>query len=130
MMIHGAISSGLMDPVRFDGVRSTSPSYREDASAASTENHVFSAVDVALDLTPGPRDLLGVIQGLDETGLSQFGTLLAHLLQQGIVGIETLDDHGRPYRSFITTRIAAPHLRDARYYREQPTTLPRLNTRI
>lgn len=86
------------------------------AAAADTVSQAIEAVDVVLDLSRGARDLLGVVYGLPKDGLHEFLKLSADLLQQGVVGTETLDVRGEPYKSFLPLRIADPRLRDAPLY--------------
>lgn len=101
------------------GGASEVPAPRSGGSAtqAFPRNAVFDAVERVFDLSRTGRDLFGALHTLNGAELDEFLSLTAHLLSQGIVGIETLDLRGRPYQSFITTRIAAPHLRGLRPYR-------------
>ena len=88
------------------------------ASAAQPKGFgAFRAVDEAFDLSSGKRDIFDAISTLTPGEREEFLDTLAGLLHQGVVGIETLDVGGRPYQSFIETRIAAPELKGARPYR-------------
>lgn len=90
------------------------------ATAADSAIQAIDAVDVVLDLSSGARDLLGVVYGLPKESLEEFLKLSAALLEQGIVGTETLEVQGEPYKSFVSARMANSHLRDAPIYREGP----------
>lgn len=78
----------------------------------------FRAAERIFDLSAGRGRLFDTVDGLDPEELDSFLQMVVRLLQEGIVGIETLDLNGQPYQSFITTRIAAPHLNGARPFRD------------
>lgn len=46
-----------------------------------------------------------------------FLKMLANLLQQGVVGTETLEVNGQPRDTFVSARMADPELAHARPYR-------------
>lgn len=79
----------------------------------------IEAVDVVLDLSRGSRNVLGSVFRLDKDQLQEFLRITAELLQQGIVGTETLEVRGEPYVSYLPDRIADPRLRDAPRYRDR-----------
>jgi hypothetical protein len=74
----------------------------------------LSAVQDTLDLSAPARDLLGSLQGLEESERSEYLEILARLLAEGIVGTEALVVDERSYSSFASTRAADPDLKDAR----------------
>lgn len=87
------------------------------------EVSVFDAIDYTLDLSnPRGRNLLGAVGELSPADRQTFLTSLADLLQQGVIGTETLDVHGEPYTCFLPTRLSDPRLAHARPWRG-----PRLN---
>ena len=85
-------------------------------SAPGPSPAAMRAVDRALNLSGSSRGPLVDRFSLRGADLEDFLSLLSDLLANGIVGTETLEVNGEPYTSFITTRIGAPHLRDARLY--------------
>ena len=88
--------------------------------AAVTRLPALGAVQAAdhyLDLSRQSRDVLGRLDGLNDAELDSFLHMIATLVKQGIIGVETLEVRGEPYQSFITTRIGAPELRGARPWR-------------
>lgn len=89
----------------------------QKAHPADTGLPVMNSIDRLFDLSRPNRDILGTLHSLQGDELDEFLKLTAYLLQQGIVGIETLEVRGRPYQSFISNRIAAPQLHGARPYR-------------
>jgi len=98
-------------------------------TAAKSPNAVaaLDTVNGLLDLTTTPRPVSSVLDSSDsETGKSSL-TLLAKLLQQGVVGTETYDINGRPYTRFIETTIGDDRLNDLKQYRSR--TLTRLDQR-
>lgn len=78
----------------------------------------FRAAERLFDLSSDRRHLFDTVDGLEPDELESFLDMVVRLLQEGIVGIETLEVNGQPYQSFITTRIAAPHLNGARPFRD------------
>ncbi len=76
---------------------------------------VFDAVDLALDLShKSPRDLMGAMNKLTPGECQEFLSMLAELLQQGIIGTETLEVNGEPYTCYLPTRMGDTRLMHAR----------------
>jgi len=79
---------------------------------------VFDAIDLALDLSHnGPRDLAGAVKKLSSGECEEFLTMLAELLQQGVIGTETLEVNGEPYTCYLPTRLGDPRLMHAKPWR-------------
>lgn len=78
---------------------------------------VSDAIEDTLDLSAGARDLLSLLGELSPEARQQYLESLAHLLEAGIVGVETVRVDARPYRSFAGSRTADPALAHARPYR-------------
>lgn len=86
--------------------------------SSTPDTHTVSqAIEDTLDLSDSGRDVLQTLQALDPAERSSYLKHLAHLLQAGVVGTETLEVDGRAYHRFVTTRLADPRLADARSYR-------------
>lgn len=79
---------------------------------------VFDAIDLALDLNHnGPRDLAGAMKKLSAAECEEFLTMLAELLQQGVIGTETLDVNGEPYTCHLPARLGDSRLMHAKPWR-------------
>ena len=91
---------------------------------------VFDAIYLALDLTSGGRDLIGTYNSMSAEDRGAFLSQLAGLLEQGVVGQETVELNGEPYTTFITTRLGDPELMHARAYRGGGDIPPRLDIRV
>jgi len=83
---------------------------------------VFDAVDLALDLSHhSPRDLTGAINKLTPAEGQDFLVMLAELLQQGVIGSETLEVNGEPYTCYLPTRLGDARLMHARAWQGNST---------
>ncbi len=71
---------------------------------------------MVLDLSSDARDIMGTIAALEGEERNQFLDIIAGVLQQGVVGTETLEVNGQPYESFVTTRLGDPRLMHAKPY--------------
>ncbi len=98
------------------------PDFVHDAGA-------ISAVDTILDLSGSRNGLIGALGDLSPEEAESLGTLLASLIQQGVVGVETLDVRGERYTSFITNRLAPSDAQHARPYRSGIEPRSRLDLR-
>jgi len=76
---------------------------------------VLASVDAIFDLT-GPRRFPSETLSPEEQGEAL--AITANLLQQGIVGVETVEVDGRPVETFAVTRLGSETLRNAAAYRE------------
>ena len=99
------------------------------ATEVAQSGQAVQAIDDVLDLTQGPRDLIGSLVNLSHEEQEQFLQMLARLLQHGIIGTETLEVDGQPRKTFVSTRIADPQLRHAKPYRNQHRAPSRLDLR-
>lgn len=77
---------------------------------------LFDAVGVVLDLSMGNRDVLGAYDRLNKSEQRQFLDIIASVLDQGVVGTETLEVRGEAQRVFVSTRLGDAQLRHARPY--------------
>ena len=87
-----------------------------------TAGGAFGAVDAVFDLSGRRGDLFGRYAALGKEDRESFLQVTASLLKQGIVGTETLQVNGRPYRSDVTTRLGDERLRRAPIYRSPDGT--------
>ena len=78
---------------------------------------LFDAVGVVLDLSLENRDVVGAYSQLSSSDKSAFLNQLSELMQQGVVGTETLEVRGEAYTTDITTRLGDETLRHAPQYR-------------
>ena len=90
-----------------------------DVVEGQADAETFDAVLQAFDLSTEGRPLLESVFELSDAERPTFLQLVAELLRSGVVGIETLEVNGEPYQSFVTTRLAAPELRNARLWRSE-----------
>ncbi|MBI5094332.1 MAG: hypothetical protein HZB26_18090 [Candidatus Hydrogenedentes bacterium] len=89
----------------------------------------FDTVSGLLDLTKTPRPVSGALTGANSEETQASLTMLARLLQQGVVGTETYDVNGRPYTRFIETTIGDRRLNGLKPYRDRSVTSSRLDQR-
>lgn len=73
----------------------------------------MDAIDEFLNLTDR-RDLFETLASLSVEEKEAFLKVLGHLLQQGVVGRETLEVRGEEVDTFVSTRIGSEELRHAR----------------
>ncbi len=125
MMEINAIESTLMG--RVERWAEAAPFQEIAAFDRQVASDPYTAVEQALDLSKRGRNLIGTLGHLTDDDLHEFLSILARVLQRGIVGFEELDVDGRPYKSFITTRAADPRLRGADFYRRPPEPRSRLD---
>ncbi len=85
-----------------------------DEHHAPNDIAVGNAVDRVMDLSLENRNVFTSLDGLSGEERDSFLDLLAGLLKQGIVGIETLDVRGRPYERFATNSIGDDRFRGAK----------------
>jgi len=78
---------------------------------------VPDAITDTLDLSSGARNLPATFNELSPLEQTQYLENLARLLQAGIVGVETVEVNGAPYKSFASTRVADPRIAHAAPYR-------------
>lgn len=107
-------------------VKARSISLPELAESLNRENplKIYGLIDDALDLSPNGRDFLGQFNQLTGPERDAFLKELTTLLDQGVVGYESLEVRGERRTSFVSTRLGDPELRNAAAYRERSGEAP------
>jgi len=88
------------------------------SSGSEQTVNVHQAVQDVLDLSVESRDLLGTSEGLTGEERDRFLTMLANLLEAGIIGYEWVqDEHGHCRQTCLLPRGADSGLQAVRAYR-------------
>lgn len=100
--------------------------YWPTAARMTSAINSFDTVSSLLDLTKTPRPITGTLES-SAGGTVDSLSMLAKLLQQGVVGTETYDVYCRPYTRFVETTLGDRRLNSPNPYRNRRVTGSRLN---